>query len=123
MDKFQGREAPVAIYSMTTSSPEDAPRDLEFLYSGNRFNVAISRARGLAVLVASPELLRVACKTPEQMRLVNMLCSVCRTRSCGQHAVPGQSERNVRAILNSSSKGKVLPERFRPRSGSLAKPS
>ena len=74
VDKFQGREAPVAIYSMTTSSPEDAPRDLEFLYSGNRFNVAISRARGLAVLVASPELLQVACKTPEQMRLVNAFC-------------------------------------------------
>jgi predicted RecB family nuclease len=74
VDKFQGREAPVAIYSMTTSSPEDAPRDLEFLYSGNRLNVAISRARGLAVLVASPELLRVACRTPEQMRLVNAFC-------------------------------------------------
>jgi uncharacterized protein len=74
VDKFQGREAPVAIYSMATSSPEDAPRDLEFLYSGNRFNVAISRARGLAVLVASPELLRVACRTPEQMRLVNAFC-------------------------------------------------
>jgi uncharacterized protein len=74
VDKFQGREAPVAIYSMTTSTPEDAPRDLEFLYSGNRLNVAISRARGLAVLVASPELLRVACKTPEQMRLVNSFC-------------------------------------------------
>ena len=74
VDKFQGREAPVAIYSMTTSSPEDAPRDIEFLYSGNRLNVAISRARGLAVLVASPELLRVACRTPEQMRLVNAFC-------------------------------------------------
>ena len=74
VDKFQGREAPVAIYSMTTSSPEDAPRDLEFLYSGNRLNVAISRARGLAVLVASPELLHVACRTPEQMRLVNAFC-------------------------------------------------
>ena len=59
---------------MTTSSPEDAPRDLEFLYSGNRFNVAISRARGLAVLVASPDLLQVACKTPEQLRLVNAFC-------------------------------------------------
>jgi uncharacterized protein len=74
VDKFQGREAPVAIYSMTTSSPEDAPRDLEFLYSGNRLNVAISRARGLAVLVASPDLLHVACRTPEQMRLVNAFC-------------------------------------------------
>ncbi|HET9436533.1 MAG TPA: TM0106 family RecB-like putative nuclease, partial [Candidatus Limnocylindrales bacterium] len=74
VDKFQGREAPVAIYSMTTSTPDDAPRDVEFLYSANRFNVAISRARGLAVLVANPALLRVACRTPEQMRLLNVLC-------------------------------------------------
>jgi uncharacterized protein len=74
VDKFQGREAPVAIYSMTTSTPEEAPRDMEFLYSGNRLNVALSRARGLAVLVASPALLRVACRTPEQMKLVNALC-------------------------------------------------
>jgi predicted RecB family nuclease len=74
VDKFQGREAPIAIYSMTTSSPDEAPRDLEFLYSGNRLNVAISRAMGLAVLVASPALLRVACRSPEQMRLVNSLC-------------------------------------------------
>ena len=59
---------------MTTSSPDDAPRDLEFLYSGNRLNVAVSRARGLAVVVANPELLQVACRTPEQMRLVNALC-------------------------------------------------
>ena len=45
VDKFQGQEAPVVIYSMTTSSPEDAPRGMEFLYSGNRFNVATSRAQ------------------------------------------------------------------------------
>lgn len=74
VDRFQGREAPIAIYSMTTSTPEDAPRDLEFLYSGNRFNVAISRARGLAVLLASPALFRASCRTPEQMRLVNAFC-------------------------------------------------
>jgi predicted RecB family nuclease len=74
VDKFQGREAPVAIYSMTTSTPEDAPRDFEFLYSGHRLNVAISRAQGLAVLIATPSLLRVACRSPEQMRLVSALC-------------------------------------------------
>ena len=74
VDKFQGREAPVAIYSMTTSTPDDAPRDPDFLYSGNRLNVALSRARGLAVLVASPALLRVACHSPEEIRLVNAFC-------------------------------------------------
>jgi uncharacterized protein len=71
VDKFQGQEAPVAIYSMATSSPEEAPRDLEFLYSANRLNVAMSRARSLAVLVCNPALLQVACRTPEQMRLLN----------------------------------------------------
>ena len=74
VDRFQGREAPVAIYSMTSSSLDDAPRDFGFLYSGNRLNVAISRAQGLAVLVCEPALLRVACHSPEQMRLVNALC-------------------------------------------------
>lgn len=75
VDKFQGKEAPVLIYSMTSSSAEDAPRGLEFLYSRNRLNVAVSRAQALCFVVGSPELLRAACKTPIQMRLVNALCS------------------------------------------------
>ncbi len=74
VDKFQGQEAPISIYSMTTSSPEDAPRGMDFLYSRNRLNVATSRARCVAVVVASPELLRVRARTPEQMRLANALC-------------------------------------------------
>ncbi|MSQ27618.1 MAG: TM0106 family RecB-like putative nuclease [Dehalococcoidia bacterium] len=73
VDKFQGQEAPIAVYSMATSSPEEAPRGLEFLYSLNRLNVATSRAQCLAVVVASPALLRVRCRTPRQMRLVNAL--------------------------------------------------
>ena len=52
----------------------DAPRGMDFLYFGNRFNVAVSRARGLAVLVCSPDLLKVRCRTPEEMRLANALC-------------------------------------------------
>jgi uncharacterized protein len=74
VDKFQGQEAPVVIYSMTTSSPEDAPRGMEFLYSLNRLNVATSRARCAAILVASPRLLEPQCRTPRQMRLANALC-------------------------------------------------
>ena len=71
VDKFQGQEAPISIYSMATSSSEEAPHGMEFLYSLNRLNVATSRARCLAVVVASPELLRVRCRTPHQMRLAN----------------------------------------------------
>ncbi len=74
VDKFQGQEGAVAIYSMTTSSVDDAPRGMDFLYDGHRLNVAVSRARVLAVVVASPELLRVHARTPEQMRLANALC-------------------------------------------------
>lgn len=74
VDKFQGLEAPVVIYSMATSRPEDAPRGMEFLYSLNRLNVATSRARCAAFLVASPRLFEPECRTPRQMKLANALC-------------------------------------------------
>jgi len=74
VDKFQGREAAVVFFSMATSSGADAPRNLEFLFSRNRLNVAVSRARCLVYLVASPLLLETRCRTIEQMRLVNALC-------------------------------------------------
>ncbi|MDE2695530.1 MAG: TM0106 family RecB-like putative nuclease, partial [Chloroflexota bacterium] len=73
VDKFQGQEAPISIYSMATSSADEAPRGMEFLYSLNRLNVATSRAQCLAVVVASPALVRVHCRTPRQMRLANAL--------------------------------------------------
>jgi superfamily I DNA and/or RNA helicase len=74
VDKFQGQEAPVVIYSMATSSPEDAPRGMEFLYSANRFNVATSRARCACILVANPQVFEPDCQTPRRMRLANVLC-------------------------------------------------
>ena len=74
VDKFQGQEAPVVIYSMTSSSPEDAPRGLSFLYNPNRLNVATSRARCAVILVANPRLFEPECRSPEQMRWANGLC-------------------------------------------------
>jgi uncharacterized protein len=74
VDKFQGREAAVAIYSMATSSADQAPRGLEFLYDPHRLNVATSRARAMAIIVASPDLVRAPCRSPRQMALVNALC-------------------------------------------------
>jgi uncharacterized protein len=74
VDKFQGREAPAVLYSMASSSAADAPRGLEFLFDLHRLNVATSRARGVALIVASPDLLRVFCRTPRQMVLANALC-------------------------------------------------
>jgi hypothetical protein len=76
VDKFQGREAPVVIYSMATSSADDAPRGMEFLYDLHRLNVATSRARALGIIVASPDLVRVSCQTPRQMLLASALCRV-----------------------------------------------
>jgi uncharacterized protein len=74
VDKFQGQEAPISIYSMATPTPEEAPRGMEFLYSLNRLNVATSRAKCVAIVVASPDLVRVTCHTPRQMQLANALC-------------------------------------------------
>jgi uncharacterized protein len=74
VDKFQGQQAPVVIYSLTTSSPEDAPRGMEFLYSLNRLNVATSRAQGMVIIVGSPLLLEPECRSPRQMQLANALC-------------------------------------------------
>ena len=74
VDKFQGREGAVVIYSMATSSADEAPRGLEFLYDTHRLNVATSRARAMAIIVASPDLIRVSCRTPQQMVLANALC-------------------------------------------------
>jgi superfamily I DNA and/or RNA helicase len=74
VDKFQGQEAPIAIYSTATSSLADAPRGMEFLYSLNRFNVATSRARCLSILVSSPQLFEAECRTPRQIQLANAFC-------------------------------------------------
>jgi predicted RecB family nuclease len=74
VDRFQGQEAPVVIYSMTSSSPEDAPRGMEFLYSRHRFNVATSRARALCILVGNPALFEPVCRTPRQTRMANGYC-------------------------------------------------
>jgi len=74
VDRFQGQEAPVVIYSMGTSAPELAPRGMEFLYGASRLNVATSRAQCLCILVANPKLFQPDCRTPRQMRLANAFC-------------------------------------------------
>jgi uncharacterized protein len=85
VDRFQGQEAPVVFFSMATSSGADAPRDVGFLFSRNRLNVAVSRARCLAYLVCAPALLETRAKTLEQMRLVSTLCALADVAA----AVPG----------------------------------
>jgi uncharacterized protein len=74
VDKFQGQEAPIVVYSTATSSPEDAPHGMEFLFSRHRLNVATSRARCICILVGNPQLFEPECRTPEQMRMANAFC-------------------------------------------------
>ena len=76
VDKFQGQEAPIVICSMATSSAEDAPRGMDFIYSPNRLNVAVSRAKALFIMVASKKLFEANCKSPKQLKLVNPFCSL-----------------------------------------------
>ena len=74
VDRFQGQQAPVVFYAMTCSAGEDVPRGVDFLFDANRFNVAISRAQCLAVLVHSPRLLDTECHSLETMALVDGAC-------------------------------------------------
>ena len=75
VDKFQGQEAAIVIYSMASSSAEDAPRGIDFLYNLHRFNVAISRARAVVAVVCSPRLLAPLVSSPQQLTMVNALCA------------------------------------------------
>jgi len=74
VDRFQGQEAAVVIISLTTSSTDEIPHGMDFLFSRERLNVAVSRAQALAVMVGSPTLLVTRCHTVDQLRLVNGLC-------------------------------------------------
>jgi uncharacterized protein len=76
VDKFQGQEAPVCLVSMTASSAEETSRGMEFLFSLNRINVAVSRAKGLSLVFGAPRLHEARCDTVEQMRLVNAICAL-----------------------------------------------
>jgi uncharacterized protein len=76
VDKFQGQQAPVVIFSMASSGGDDISHGLSFLLSSNRLNVAISRAQALAVVICSPGLFTARCTAVDDMRLVNLLCRV-----------------------------------------------
>jgi uncharacterized protein len=104
VDKFQGLEAPVVLVSMATSGAEDMPRNIEFLFSANRLNVALSRAQCLAAVVASPRLLETPCRTIEQLRLVNKFCQLAAYAVCpqGGELKTGSSPAKDNAGLGSS---------------------
>jgi len=96
IDLFQGQEAPVVIVSMTTSNREELPRHFEFLFSRNRLNVALSRAKCLDIVIASKDLLTIACRTIDQMEMVNTLCwardySLGETTGLNEPRTPGVS--------------------------------
>ena len=74
VDRFQGREADIVIFSMTSSDGANLPRDIEFLFSENRLNVAISRARKKAIILANRRLLTIPVGNLNQLKLVNTLC-------------------------------------------------
>ncbi|MCX6130551.1 MAG: C-terminal helicase domain-containing protein, partial [Proteobacteria bacterium] len=76
VDKFQGQEAPVVILSLGTSSVDEAPRGIDFIFDRHRLNVALSRAQSLAIVVGTPSLAHCYPKGPEQMALVNFYCRI-----------------------------------------------
>ena len=105
MDKFQGQEAEAVIVSMATSGADDMPRDAAFLLSRNRFNVAISRARCLAILVASPGLLDIVARSVDEMRLANLFCWA--EDYAAQQIAPDEAERQRRESQRNGRVAKV----------------
>ena len=92
VDKFQAQEAPIVLFCMAASTADEAPRGMEFLYSLHRLNVATSRARCVAAVVASPALLTPPCRTPEQMRLANPFCRFLELASATPPAAPSAGD-------------------------------
>lgn len=78
VDKFQGQEAPIVFVSMCASDASESPRGLDFLFSKNRLNVAISRAQSLAIIVGSPRLATTPVSNLRQMELVNFYSEIVR---------------------------------------------
>jgi hypothetical protein len=91
VDKFQGQEAPIVVYSMTTSTHADAPRGMEFLYSSKRLNVATSRAKCICIIVASPALFEAECRTPRQMHLANAFCRYLELATAIYNEIPAKA--------------------------------
>jgi uncharacterized protein len=77
VDKFQGQEAAVVIVSMCASAGEFGSRGLKFLLDTNRLNVAISRAKVLAIVVADGRISESQANSVEDMKLVNLFCRLC----------------------------------------------
>ena len=76
VDKFQGREAADAIFSLTSSTGNDAPRGLNFLLETNMLNVAISRAKCLSIIVGSKSLLSSSVNSINEAQLINNICKI-----------------------------------------------
>ena len=79
VDLFQGREAYVVFFSTAASSAEDAARGIDFIFDRNRLNVAVSRARALAVLVGSAHLFDGRATTIDQARTLSGALSFLQT--------------------------------------------
>jgi uncharacterized protein len=76
VDKFQGQEAAVCILSMCSSYGEYGSRGLRFILDRARVNVAISRAKCLAIVVADPRIANAAAASIGEMKLLNLYCKL-----------------------------------------------
>ncbi|WP_324954031.1 DEAD/DEAH box helicase [Oligoflexus sp.] len=87
VDKFQGQEAAVVILSLGASTASDAPRGIDFIFDLHRMNVALSRAKSLAIVVSNAGLASCYVSDPNQMRLVNFYCRVVAKILPGNHSL------------------------------------
>jgi uncharacterized protein len=76
VDKFQGQEAPICVLSLCSSYGEYGSRGLRFILDRSRINVAISRAKCLAIVVGDPHIANSPAGSFSEMMLMNLFCKL-----------------------------------------------
>jgi len=72
IEKIQGQERDVIIYSLATSDPIKAKQRAEFFFNSNRLNVALTRARKKRIVLASKKTFELEADDPKLEKLINV---------------------------------------------------
>lgn len=70
VERIQGQERDVVIYSLVVSDPEKALHRPDFFFSPNRFNVALTRAKKKRIVVANKALFELSSQDPKIDKMI-----------------------------------------------------
>jgi DNA replication ATP-dependent helicase Dna2 len=70
IERIQGQERDIIIYSLATSDPVKAEQRADFFFNPNRFNVALTRAKKKRIVIANKSLFEYTSKDPKLNKLI-----------------------------------------------------